>query len=178
MSTTTGWRDDDRGQRGGVCRTVPSLSYHISSMWCGRHGRILLVGGLVAIFYFPIYWVSNHPNWLSYFSEGWPNHQPDCLRSTTYLINSGTTSMNSNTFTVVHWLEARGKSMRWKNGKNITVVKIGWVFHYEQNCGYSQLELSSCRLSRGVGKCQNREGQRGEMFLESWGSSRHHSFQH
>ena len=35
-----------------------------------------LVGGLVAIFYFPIYWVSNHPNWLSYFSEGWPNHQP------------------------------------------------------------------------------------------------------
>ena len=27
-------------------------------------------------FYFPIYWVSNHPNWLSYFSEGWPNHQP------------------------------------------------------------------------------------------------------
>ena len=28
------------------------------------------------IFYFSIYWVSNHPNWLSYFSEGWPNHQP------------------------------------------------------------------------------------------------------
>ena len=36
-----------------------------------------LVGGLVAILYFPtIYWESNHPNWLSYFSEGWPNHQP------------------------------------------------------------------------------------------------------
>ena len=35
----------------------------------------ILVGGFV-IFYFPIYWVSNHPNWLSYFSEGWPNHQP------------------------------------------------------------------------------------------------------
>ena len=28
------------------------------------------------ILYFPIYWVSNHPNWRSYFSEGWPNHQP------------------------------------------------------------------------------------------------------
>ena len=28
------------------------------------------------IFYFPIYWESHHPNWLSYFSEGWPNHQP------------------------------------------------------------------------------------------------------
>ena len=23
------------------------------------------------------YWVSNHPNWRSYFSEGWPNHQPE-----------------------------------------------------------------------------------------------------
>ena len=36
----------------------------------------VLVGGLVAIFYFPIYWECHHPNWLSYFSEGWPNHQP------------------------------------------------------------------------------------------------------
>ena len=33
----------------------------------------------LSIFYFPICWVSNHPNWLSYFSEGWPNHQPDDL---------------------------------------------------------------------------------------------------
>ena len=26
---------------------------------------------------FPINIGNNHPNWLSYFSEGWPNHQPD-----------------------------------------------------------------------------------------------------
>ena len=32
--------------------------------------HINLVGGLVAIFYFPIYIGNNHPNWLSYFSEG------------------------------------------------------------------------------------------------------------
>ena len=25
---------------------------------------------------FPIYWVANHPNGRSYFSQGWPNHQP------------------------------------------------------------------------------------------------------
>ena len=31
------------------------------------------------IFYFPIYWECHHPNWLSYFSEGWPNHQPDMI---------------------------------------------------------------------------------------------------
>ena len=36
----------------------------------------ILVGGLGAIFYVPIYWECHHPNWLSYFSEGWPNHQP------------------------------------------------------------------------------------------------------
>ena len=30
----------------------------------------ILVGGLEHEFYFPIYWVANHPNWLSYFSEG------------------------------------------------------------------------------------------------------------
>ena len=29
------------------------------------------------IFYFPIYWECHHPHWLSYSSEGWPNHQPD-----------------------------------------------------------------------------------------------------
>ena len=45
--------------------------------------RPLLVGGLVCHFlfsqssqltfiFFPIYWVANHPNWPSYFSEGWP----------------------------------------------------------------------------------------------------------
>ena len=28
------------------------------------------------IFYFPIYWVSNHPNWLSYFFQRGSNHQP------------------------------------------------------------------------------------------------------
>ena len=33
----------------------------------------LLVGCLVAIFYFPIYWVSNHPNWRTHiFQRGGP----------------------------------------------------------------------------------------------------------
>ena len=39
------------------------------------HG-VSLVGGLEHQFYFPICWESHHPNWRSYFSEGWPNHQP------------------------------------------------------------------------------------------------------
>ena len=38
-----------------------------------------LVGGLVAIFYFPIHigLLSSSQVTNSYFSEGWPNHQPD-----------------------------------------------------------------------------------------------------
>ena len=36
-----------------------------------------LVVWLPSILFSHEYWVSNHPNWLSYFSEGWPNHQPD-----------------------------------------------------------------------------------------------------
>ena len=28
-------------------------------------------------FYVSICWECHHPNWLSYFSEGWLNHQPD-----------------------------------------------------------------------------------------------------
>ena len=39
--------------------------------WESMEIQTKLVGGLVAIFYFPIYWVANYPNWLSYFSEGW-----------------------------------------------------------------------------------------------------------
>ena len=39
--------------------------------------QVTLVGGLEHQFYFPIYWEFHHPNWLSYFSEGWPNHQPE-----------------------------------------------------------------------------------------------------
>ena len=49
--------------------------------WGFKHHQAsyYLVGGLVAIFgIFPlILGMSNHPNWWTYFSEGWPNHQPD-----------------------------------------------------------------------------------------------------
>ena len=41
-----------------------------------KSSQLFLVGGLVAIFYFPIYWVSNHPNWLLFFRGVAKNHQP------------------------------------------------------------------------------------------------------
>ena len=41
--------------------------------WPFRLQGLYLVGGLVAIFYFPIYWVSNHPNWQTHiFQRGGP----------------------------------------------------------------------------------------------------------
>ena len=33
-------------------------------------------------FFFHLNWVSNYPNWLSYFSEGWLNHQPVLVAAT------------------------------------------------------------------------------------------------
>ena len=46
--------------------------------------HIYLVGGLEHLFIFP-YIGNNHPNWLSYFSEGWPNHQLAIGRVLTHL---------------------------------------------------------------------------------------------
>ena len=42
-----------------------SLGTSLTGWWFGCH-----------FLHFPIYWEFHHPNWLSYFSEGWPNHQP------------------------------------------------------------------------------------------------------
>ena len=66
---------------GATARTGAAEHFHNSVMQCnGDRSIIWLV--VWNIFYFPIYWVANHPNWLSYFSEGWPNHQPEILRCT------------------------------------------------------------------------------------------------
>ena len=66
-----------------------------------------LVGGLVAIFLIkPIYWVSNHPNWRSYFSEGWPKHQPENVAC---LISPGNAFMGPPS----HWASAQEDG--WKH---------------------------------------------------------------
>ena len=50
------WNTDDQIEDGSV---------NLSGWWFGT-----------SILFSQKYWVSNHPNWRSYFSEGWPNHQP------------------------------------------------------------------------------------------------------
>ena len=75
-----------------IKRYVILISYLVTLAWwlaifvCGsRHCLVKwtaraiweqeeLVGGLEHFFIFP-YIGNNHPNWLSYFSEGWLNHQ-------------------------------------------------------------------------------------------------------
>ena len=85
-----------------LCRRLPILPNSICHFWllrfqiiivtyshlclCGKSFVDLLIPAIFPVFiwlvvwlpffYFPIYWVANHPKWLSYFSEGWPNHQP------------------------------------------------------------------------------------------------------
>ena len=66
------------------CFTHMSSSMFILMLYLGCNKS---VGGLVPILYVPIYWVSNHPNWLSYFSEGWPNHQPDYIKSVGHVVS-------------------------------------------------------------------------------------------
>ena len=53
---------------------------------CGYHGQFVKVGPTHCDYSWLVVWLpffifpnigNNHPNWLSYFSEGWPNHQPD-----------------------------------------------------------------------------------------------------
>ena len=73
LRCSPGWRHkwDTRKEwdaREGAAARLGSLGSSTHVTWTGKTS--LLVGGLVAIFYFPIYWVANHPNWLSYFSEG------------------------------------------------------------------------------------------------------------
>ena len=41
-------------------------------------GFPIISGWWFGTFFYP-YIGNNHPNWLSYFSEGWPNHQPDLV---------------------------------------------------------------------------------------------------
>ena len=50
-------------------------TYALINVWLCR-GIFHLVGGLEHFLFSQIYWECHHPNWLSYFSEGWPNHQP------------------------------------------------------------------------------------------------------
>ena len=64
------------GQSDPVPRPVAAPKRHRQLLLWRRAQGCHLVGGLEHQFYFPIYWVFNHPNWRSYFSEGWPNHLP------------------------------------------------------------------------------------------------------
>ena len=58
--------------------------------------QLMLVGGLVAIFYSPIYWVANHPNWRTIFFRGVA--QPPTSYDIFFWISFLQTSVSSRTF--------------------------------------------------------------------------------
>ena len=75
------WNCRDMPLRHELGRFLGRFAHHSSTLnhfWSPQQRWCSLVGGLVAIFWiFPFSWECHHPNWRSYFSEGWPNHQPE-----------------------------------------------------------------------------------------------------
>ena len=51
------------------------LNHHLCSIYAVN--PIINPGWWFGTFFIFPYIGNNHPNWLSYFSEGWPNHQPE-----------------------------------------------------------------------------------------------------
>ena len=57
---------------------IPFFDYDVSWLsgwWFGCH-----------FLFSQKYWVANHPNWRSYFSEGWRNHQPVMIQKWSHSI--------------------------------------------------------------------------------------------
>ena len=87
------------------------LATHVAGL--GMEGPQLLAGWWFGchFWHFPIYWECHHPNWLSYFSEGWLNHQPvgDLLKTSPkqpYLLEM------KYPFTSFGWCETLGRLTR------------------------------------------------------------------
>ena len=66
-----------------------------------NHPKPLLIIWLVVwnMFFSPIYWEFHHPNWLSYFSEGWLNHQPVMIGSSSGLFSGDSSKIQHGN----HW---------------------------------------------------------------------------
>ena len=75
------WKDTEPSQIGHPWTAFdPTLPYHLSPFWFYSYDQInhiwLVVTGTWLLFSH-MTWECHHPIWRSYFSEGWPNHQPD-----------------------------------------------------------------------------------------------------
>ena len=66
-----GWWFGGTPSLGTPPKNVSFLARHKKIQWVFHWLHTCISGWWFGtFFYFPIYWVSNHPNWLSYFSEG------------------------------------------------------------------------------------------------------------
>ena len=73
------WGKDEKGRHHSFLR-LGSLLW-----WRGLESEVLrqmiMHGWWFGTFFIFAYMGNNHPNWVSYFSEGWPNHQPVIVHS-------------------------------------------------------------------------------------------------
>ena len=112
------------GDRLGVCGCFYRKADHRTGWWFGCH-----------LLMFPIYWEFHHPSWLSYFSEGWPNHQPAII----FKVLFNLTNPLSN---CIVWI-------RSIQGRLCMCGSVGWA-GVLSHATLSTLLLAACQGSREI----------------------------
>ena len=113
-----------------------------------------LVGGLEHQLYFPMYWECHHPNWLSYFSEGWlkttnqlwfygftPDHVPDFC-SWTFTSHLDTQSNTVDDLGPSHWGRKKTQTPSSETDPQLAILRF---YHHTL---YLVSSICSWRLRR------------------------------
>ena len=102
----------------------------------GSFDDFCLVGGLEHFLFSHILGISNHPNWRSYFSEGWPNHQPVMLAAGYYLSQwSSGTFPTGGLDRLERLFQGTPSYLRTKRSSNINWINIPWRIRMYSICG-------------------------------------------
>ena len=123
-----------------------------------------LVGGLEHGFYCPIYWESHHPNWLSYFSEGFKpltsiNHMINYINYASNLFGiywSATANFGPCARSDVTREDGIGGRPSWDCCA--MAAKVGEVANGNGGCGASKIGTRLSELVRGACKATKTTG--------------------
>ena len=115
-----------------------------------RHSVVIstyhLVGGLEHQFYFPIYWECHHPNWLSYFSEGWPNHQPVMVSHCfPYRFETCEHMAPVSPVMATEQIQAEGDAQRVDSRERVALAE--WSRPWQRNMGHTSMRRGRSRVT-------------------------------
>ena len=118
--------------------------YFITTSLSDLESWLRLVGGLEHEFYFPRNIGNNHSNWRSYFSEGWPNHQPEGESSSDEISNKNHWALDGllAVSTIRDWLRTPSYTGLGKTMWSVQFVMVFWyrqIFkpHFAQFCCFT-----------------------------------------